>query len=118
MDWFVGGLAVLVHGAHANVPLTLLSEDQYVAKGAVCLDGGPPGFYYKSADPSKSSDAQATTSWLLYFKGGGWCYNEKDCAARAAGQLGNSSHFPKTLALVALRMRLGHCRQCLQGTTM
>merc|ERR1712137_173987 len=115
MDWFVGGLAVLVHGAHANVPLTLLSEDQYVAKGAVCLDGGPPGFYYKSADPSKSSDAQATTSWLLYFKGGGWCYNEKDCAARAAGQLGNSSHFPKTFSFSGIADETGALSPVLAG---
>ena len=86
-------LAALFSGA-CGMPLTLLTEEQYATQGAFCLDGGAPGFYFKAADPSKSSDTAASTSWVLYFKGGGWCYNEKDCKSRAAGSLGNSSHFP------------------------
>lgn len=85
-----------VAAAPGNMPLVRLTEEQYAAKGAVCLDGGAPGFYYKSGDASLSSDPEAATSWVLYFKGGGWCYNEKDCLKRAGTSKGNSSQFPAT----------------------
>ena len=31
---------------------------------------------------SKGAGAD-TDKWVLYFKGGGWCYDEKSCAQRA-----------------------------------
>ena len=31
---------------------------------------------------SKGAGAD-TDKWVLYFKGGGWCYNEQTCAQRA-----------------------------------
>ena len=81
-------------GAGGNVPLdlVLLSDAQGVAKGAVCLDGTNPGFYY-----AKGSGSGANT-WVLYFKGGGWCYNEASCAKRTHGALGSSKHFAPTFA--------------------
>merc|ERR1719409_2465874 len=62
--------------------------------GARCLNGSAPGFYFQAA-PAKS---QTPNSWVLYFKGGGWCYDEASCAMRAKGQLGGNAHFPKTFA--------------------
>eukprot|EP01062_Namystynia_karyoxenos_P062864 TRINITY_DN55721_c0_g1_i1.p1 TRINITY_DN55721_c0_g1~~TRINITY_DN55721_c0_g1_i1.p1 ORF type:complete len:487 (+),score=171.20 TRINITY_DN55721_c0_g1_i1:91-1461(+) len=45
--------------------------------GAACLDGSPPALYYR---PGKGGDA---ARFLVYSHGGGWCYNEAECAARA-----------------------------------
>ena len=62
-----------------NVPLdlVLLTDAQGKDKGAVCLDGSNPGFYM-----TKGTDTD-TTKWVLYFKGGGWCYDEVDCPGTA-----------------------------------
>ena len=50
--------------------LKLLTEAQSTAKGAVCLDGSVPGFYYTPANTS--ADPANAHKWVLYFKGGGW----------------------------------------------
>ena len=77
-----------------NEPMPLfLVNDTYVNAGAVCLDGTAPGFYFSTAQTSAASN-----KWILYFKGGGWCYNEADCALRAKTELGSSKHFPSTFA--------------------
>jgi hypothetical protein len=77
-----------------NVPLdlVLLTDAQGKDKGAVCLDGSNPGFYM-----TKGTDTD-TTKWVLYFKGGGWCYDERDCAVRAKTNLGTSTQFTPTFA--------------------
>lgn len=77
--------------ANAAMPLYLLSKEMSTDRGAVCLDGTPPGFY-----ASFTENASTATSWVLYFKGGGWCYNEASCASRAKSNLGSSDHFAKT----------------------
>ena len=41
------------------------------------LDGTNPGFYW-----TKGSGTGAN-KWVLYFKGGGWCYDEASCKQRA-----------------------------------
>ena len=85
------------------MPLRLLDAAEAKRRGAVCLDGSPPGMYYRNA-----STAHAATSWVIYFKGGGWCGPSgggeggapipegafDDCAHRAGTRLGSSSHFP------------------------
>ena len=55
-----------------------------VAGGAVCLDGSPGGFYF-----GKGSDSH-TKDWVIYFQGGGWCYDERDCLHRSKSDLGSS----------------------------
>ena len=72
-------------------PLTLLTKEQSIDKGAVCLDGTAPGYYLDTASTTESS-----TKWVLYFKGGGWCYDEASCASRAKQSLGSNKFFPKT----------------------
>ena len=64
------------------------------AAGAKCLDGTPPAFYYRAANTS--ADASASSKYVLYFKGGGWCYNETSCAARAGGIIGSSQNLNKS----------------------
>lgn len=58
---------------------------------AVCLDGSPPGYYWR---PGHGTGAR---SWILFLEGGGWCAGVDAavggfdaCAARARGNLGSS----------------------------
>ena len=60
-----------------------------LSTGAACLDGSPYAFYYV---PSKSG----STKWSIYLNGGGWCYDERDCAQRAKTRLGSSTLFDPT----------------------
>lgn len=64
---------------------------------ARCLDGSPAGYYFRSANSSR---------FLVYFEGGGWCYDQNcahptangtiaDCTERSRGQLGSSSKWER-----------------------
>jgi hypothetical protein len=74
--------------------LVVIPEDVAEAAGAKCLDGSPPAFYYRAANVS--ADPSAVTKFVLYFKGGGWCFNESLCAARAGGIIGSSAKLNKS----------------------
>jgi hypothetical protein len=52
------------------------------------LDGSPYAFYFA---PSTNS-----TLWSININGGGWCYDEMDCACRAKDSLGTSTLYPPT----------------------
>ena len=39
----------------------------------------------------------STKKYQLFFEGGGWCYNDKDCANRATGDLGSSKNYPSQI---------------------
>ncbi|CAH9080603.1 unnamed protein product [Cuscuta europaea] len=65
-----------------NVTLTVL--DSATSKGAVCLDGSPPGFYYDKGY------GEGVNKWVIFLEGGGWCQNGLDCKNRAYGRLGSS----------------------------
>lgn len=52
--------------------------------GAAALDGSPYVFFFY---PSKSG----STSWTIFFQGGGWCYDEMLCGERANTSLGSST---------------------------
>jgi hypothetical protein len=77
----------------SGMPLYLLSKEMSTDRGAVCLDGSPPGFYADFVNNGTTS-----TKWVLYFKGGGWCYDEKSCASRAKSNLGSSTKFAPTFS--------------------
>ena len=74
------------------MPLELLDAAASTASGGVCLDGSPPGVFYRPA-----ATAAANTSWVIYLQGGAWCTSLSDCANRAKGHLGSSAAFPPTL---------------------
>ncbi len=77
-------------------PLVLFDGAAARARGALCLDGSTPGMYFRPArDPAHAR------KWVLYLHGGGWCYDEDDCAARAYTFLGSSTRFPKTLGFAS-----------------
>lgn len=64
---------------------------KYLAAGAVALDGSPFAYYVSpGAEPTK---------YVLFQKGGGWCYSDVECAARALTELGssNSSFLPPVI---------------------
>jgi len=78
---FAPCLAMAAVDALVKVELTGPARDH----GAVCLDGTPGAFYWAPA-----TDVALATTWVIFFQGGGWCYNEEDCAERSKGDLGSS----------------------------
>ena len=70
----------------------MLTEDEAKDYNAQCLDGSPPAIYYAPARGAANQD-----KWVLYFKGGGWCFNERDCAGRSRTVLGSSTLLPENL---------------------
>ena len=78
--------------AATGMPLIKLDPDIASQRGALCLDGTAPGMYY-----SQNATADRT-KWVLYFKGGGWCYDEDSCASRAYTELGSAAFFPETFS--------------------
>jgi len=61
---------------------------------AVCLDGTAAGFYFAPA-----TAPEGATSWVIFFEGGGWCYDEVDCWGRSKTDLGSSKGWPKDMVL-------------------
>jgi hypothetical protein len=80
-------IATLMAGAVGqgqNLTLRVLSPAIAAQHGAACLDGTPPGYYYRLGDPSR---------WKIHLRGGGWCFSAADCASRAKSDLGSSLYF-------------------------
>ena len=79
----VSSAAILVSPhAQSNANKVLLP----LSTGAACLDGSPYAFYI--------ARNRSSTRWTLYFRGGGWCYNESLCEDRAVSKLGTSTLQP------------------------
>ena len=74
---------------HGVMSLQMLNNT--ATSGAVCLDGTPAGFYY-----SPAANPTASTSWQIYFQGGGWCYDEMDCYGRSSTNLGSYTNWAPT----------------------
>jgi len=55
----------------------------------VCLDGSSYLYFVR---PSSSG----SNKWVIYFNGGGWCWNETDCLARSYTDLGSSKTWTST----------------------
>ncbi|KAJ1282877.1 hypothetical protein BS78_03G085100 [Paspalum vaginatum] len=69
------------------VELTLVTAAH--DKGAVCLDGSPPGYHLQAGAGAGSS------SWLVHLEGGGWCDTVRGCSARKTTGLGSSRFMQK-----------------------
>ncbi|XP_077978572.1 uncharacterized protein LOC144434009 [Glandiceps talaboti] len=67
------------------LPMELANE-----RGAYCLDGSPPGYYFR-----KGQD-DGVNSWIVYLQGGGWCWNMSDCYQRSLTGFGSSKEFKQT----------------------
>lgn len=56
--------------------------------GARCLDGSAPVYYWRKG---------STSNYVIYFEGGAWCFNKKNCLARAKEYLGTSNGLQDTI---------------------
>ncbi|CAI5527251.1 unnamed protein product [Closterium sp. Naga37s-1] len=79
-----------------NATLVLLANNTF---GAKCLDGSPPGYYFRPGA------ATGRLRWHIYLPGGAWCVTPADCAARAGTRLGSSKSFPANPAHYAAQLR-------------
>ncbi|RLN04210.1 pectin acetylesterase 5-like [Panicum miliaceum] len=75
-------------GSPEVVELTLLANAR--EKGAVCLDGSPPGYHLQRGFGSGGH------SWIVNLEGGAWCNTTEDCSDRKMTDLG-SSKFMKAI---------------------
>ncbi|CAI5484705.1 unnamed protein product [Closterium sp. Yama58-4] len=78
-------------GGVGGVPLTtltLLPDNLYKAK---CLDGSPPGYYFR---PGVGTGAN---NWLIDLPVGGWCTTVEECAERAGTEFGSTRRWPKVI---------------------
>lgn len=73
-----------------DLALHVVDAGEATRRGALCLDGSPPGFYLRNAS-SVHAD-----KWIVYLQGGAWCSSPVSCAARSQGHLGSSKHFSPT----------------------
>ncbi|GMI98941.1 Pectin Acetyesterase 6, pectin acetylesterase 6 [Hibiscus trionum] len=71
------------------VPLTLIPGA--VSKGAVCLDGTPPGYHLHRGFGSGANN------WVIHLEGGGWCNNIRTCVFRKTTRRGSSKFMEKQL---------------------
>jgi hypothetical protein len=62
----------------------LIFLTDYVATGARCLDGSPAAFYIIRNPIDK---------WVIFLKGGGWCYTLDDCVGRSGTADGSSTGY-------------------------
>ena len=69
-----------------NVELVMLPFA--VKQGAVCLDGSPPGYYFRQGHGAGGNN------WIIHFFGGAWCFDEESCLQRSKTRLGSSNFFP------------------------
>ncbi|XP_047320291.1 pectin acetylesterase 8-like [Impatiens glandulifera] len=72
-----------------TVSMTILNSA--IAKGAVCLDGSPPGYHFDKGFGDGSDN------WLLIFEGGGWCESTSECLIRKNIFRGSTNLMNKTL---------------------
>ena len=56
-------------------------------KGALCLDGSLPGFYFRKGF------THGVSKWIIYLQGGAWCSSEESCYRRSTTDLGSSEKF-------------------------
>ena len=63
-------------------------------KGAVCLDGSPPGLYLRKGSGSGKS------KWTIFFQGGAWCHDAETCYQRSGTALGSSRCYGRYLSKV------------------
>ncbi|XP_022792436.1 pectin acetylesterase 7-like [Stylophora pistillata] len=61
-------------------------------KGAVCLDGSPPGIYFRNGTGSDRS------KWIVFFQGGAWCHDAETCSERSSTALGSSKCYRRYLS--------------------
>ncbi|XP_035686600.1 pectin acetylesterase 3-like [Branchiostoma floridae] len=69
--------------ASLGAKLIVLSNAKAQKAGALCLNGLPPGYYYR---PGWGLGAR---SWIVFLRGGEGCTTEKECYLRSKTSLGS-----------------------------
>jgi hypothetical protein len=60
-------------------------ERKYVVGGdAKCIDGSAPLYFIRKGT------GVGTHKWHIFFQGGGWCFNERECFLRMSDLMGSS----------------------------
>lgn len=67
-----------------------------VSKGAVCMDGSPPGYHFHRGFGSGAN------KWLVNLEGGGWCNNLRTCKYRKYTRRGSSYHMEKEIPFTGI----------------
>ncbi|CAI5473869.1 unnamed protein product [Closterium sp. Yama58-4] len=70
----------------AERPRLILLPDN--SMGARCLDGSPPGFYFRAGTGAGKN------MWHIYLPGGAWCVSAGECVERSKTRLGSSTFYP------------------------
>ncbi|XP_070564855.1 uncharacterized protein [Ptychodera flava] len=68
--------------------LIVLPQEHAKLKGAYCLDGSAPGYYFRKGS------GNGRKSWVIYLQGGGWCFSISECYERSFTNFGSSDEFP------------------------
>ncbi|XP_042389162.1 pectin acetylesterase 10-like [Zingiber officinale] len=67
-----------------------------VAKGAVCLDGSPPGYHLHRGYGSGANN------WIINLEGGGWCNDIRSCVYRKMSHHGSSYHMESQMQFTGI----------------
>jgi hypothetical protein len=59
---------------------------------AQCIDGSRAAYYFRRGFGAGAN------KWIIFFEGGGWCYNTSECVYRSTTRLGSSSSYLKCVA--------------------
>ena len=77
----------------------LISRPTHISQtlqGAVCLDGSPPGYYFR---PGKGCGA---AKWIIHLAGGAFCYTKLRCYLLSLTYIGSSKNWPPSATLHGL----------------
>lgn len=67
-----------------------------VSKGAVCMDGSPPGYHFHRGFGSGAN------KWLVNLEGGGWCNDLRMCNYRKKTRRGSSYFMEKEIPFTGI----------------
>ena len=81
---------VLVVWISMSATAVELNFEAYQHPDAVCNDGSRSGLYFAPA-----ADANSDV-WVVQLQGGGWCWNQKSCAARKSDMV-SSKDWPQSM---------------------
>jgi len=91
--WLVVGLTII---SCKEMVLRYISDrrdnnSNSPSSSARCIDGSRPVYYMRSGF------GEGISKWVLYFEGGGWCYDLESCFARSKSYLGSSKDYSQSI---------------------
>ncbi|GJP35044.1 hypothetical protein CLOM_g19509 [Closterium sp. NIES-68] len=81
----------------APAPATRLVLLRNNSLGAKCLDGSPPGYYFRRGKGA------GRASWHVHLPVGAWCLDEPSCLRRSRSRLGSTTYWAANAAAAAGR---------------